>query len=76
MVTKIQNYDFDGDPDGLKFIGLLSLDEFESMRYCIENKGDAHLFDSYNKYHYEVTKSAEHIYMVSKVQPASSSSWL
>lgn len=73
METKIQGYKFDGDPDGLKFMQLLDWDEFETIRYCVDNKGEANIFDSYNKYHYEITKSSDGIYMVSKVQPAGSS---
>ena len=76
MEMKIQGYTFDGDPDGLKFVQLLVWEEFESARYCVDNKGEANIFDSKNNYHYEITKSSDGIYMVSKVQPSSSSGWL
>ena len=73
MVTKVQNYQFDGDPDGLKYVQLLDQDEFETLRYCINGKGEAHIFDSRKNFHFEITKSTDGIYMISKVQPPSSS---
>ncbi|MEK7151657.1 MAG: hypothetical protein AAB784_03020 [Patescibacteria group bacterium] len=73
--TKIQGYMFDGDADGLKFLQLLDYEEFESLRYCVENKGEANFLDSKFNYHFEITKSSDGIYMISKVQPSSSSSW-
>ena len=76
METKIQGYAFDGDPDGVKFMQLLDFDEFETTRYCVENKGEANIFDSKLNYHYEITKSSDGIYMVSKVEPTSASGWL
>lgn len=75
METKIQGYKFDGDPDGIKFMQLLDYDEFETVRYCVENKGEANIFDSKFNKHYEITKSSDGIYMVSKVEPSGSSSW-
>jgi hypothetical protein len=75
METKIQGYNFDGDPDGLKFVQFLDRDEFETMRSRVDDRGEANLLDSRNNYHFEITKSADGIYMVSKVQPSSSSSW-
>ncbi len=76
MPAKIQGYDFDGDLDGLKFLGFLSWDEFESLRHSIDDRGKTNVFDSKYNSHYEITKSSDDIYMVSKVQPSSSSSWL
>lgn len=72
---KINDYQFDGDPDGLKFMQLLDWEEFGTLRYCVDNKGEANVFDSKLNNHYEVTKSSDGIYMVSKVKPTSSSSW-
>lgn len=74
METKIQGYAFDGDPDGIKFMQLLDWDEFETTRYCVDNKGEANIFDSKYNYHYEITKSSDNIYMLSKVK-SSGSSW-
>ena len=73
--TKIQGYNFDGDDDGLKFLQFLDFDEFETMRYCVENKGEANILDSKYNYHYEITKSSDGIYMVSKVKSSGSSGW-
>ena len=56
--TKIQGYQFDGDPDGIKFMQLLDFDEFETVRYCVENNGEANIFDSKLNCHYEITKSS------------------
>jgi hypothetical protein len=75
METKIQSYNFDGDDDGLKFLQFLDSDEFETMRYCVDNKGEANIFDSKYNNHYEITKSADGIYMVSKVKSSGTSSW-
>lgn len=74
METKIHGYNFDGDPEGLKFLGFLDSYEWETIKYCVDNKGEANVYDSYHKKHYEVTKSSDGIYMVSEVK-SSSSSW-
>lgn len=74
METEIQDYKFDGDEDGLKFMRLLDRDEFETIKYCVDNKGEANVFDSRNNSHFEITKSSDGIYMVSKVK-SSSFSW-
>jgi len=72
---KIQGYKFDGDPDGIKFMQFLDWDEFETIRYCVENKGEANIFDSKLNFHYEITKSSDGIYMISKVKSSGASSW-
>ncbi len=74
METKIQGYNFDGDPDGIKFLYALDAEELQTLIYDTDNKGKANFFDSRNNYHYEITRSQEYVYMVSKVQ-APSSSW-
>lgn len=70
----MHGYKFDGDPDGLKFLELLDEAEIGTIIYCVDNKAEANSYDSYNKAHFEITKSADGIYMISKVA-ASSSSW-
>lgn len=75
METQIRDYNFDGDPDGIKFMQLLDYDEFETVRYCVDNKGEANVFDSKSNHHYEVTKSSDGIYMISKVKSSGLSSW-
>lgn len=75
MATKIQGYYFDGDPDGLKFISWLDYEELQTMVYDADNRGKGYVEDSYNKTHFEVTKSPDGTYMVSKVKPSGSSSW-
>lgn len=75
METDIQNHKFDGDPDGLKFVWSLDREEFQTLIYCVNNKGEANLLDSRNNYHFEITKSSDGIFMVSKVEPSSASSW-
>lgn len=72
MATEIQGYQFDGDPDGLKFIGRLDWDELQTIIYCVDNKGKAKMQDNYGN-HLEITKSSEGVYMISKVAAASSS---
>ncbi|MEX1063979.1 MAG: hypothetical protein WD898_01245 [Candidatus Paceibacterota bacterium] len=73
MESKIQGYQFEGeDEKGLKFLAQLNWDELETVRYAVENKGKASIFDSRDKTHWEVTKSAGGIYVVSKVEPKSS----
>ncbi len=74
METKIHGYLFDGDPDGLKFVANFDWDEFQTAKYVVDNKGEGNFFDSKGNVHWEITKSADGIYMVSKVK-SSSSSW-
>lgn len=40
METQIRDYNFDGDPDSIKFMQLLDYDKFETIRYCVNNKAD------------------------------------
>ena len=74
MATTIQGYNFDGDPDGLKFVQGLTYDELQSVIYLVENKGDAHVQSSPSM-HFEVTKSSEGNYVISKTQSSTTSSW-
>jgi hypothetical protein len=74
MATTIQGYNFDGDPDGLKFIQGLTWDELLSVIYLVDNKGNAHL-QSTPSMHFEVTKSSEGNYVIAKTQASGSSSW-
>jgi len=71
-MAEIQGYQFDGDPDGLKFFGRLDWDELQTVIYCVDNKGKAKVLDNYGN-HLGITKSSEGIYMISKVAAASSS---
>ena len=71
--TEIQGHTFDGDPDGINFIQLLDRHEMETLIYSVDNKGEANLLDSKNNLHWEITKSSDNIYMISKVKPHSSS---
>lgn len=73
MATEIQGYNFDGDPDGIRFFGNLSWDELQTILYSVDNKGKAHIQSSPTN-HFEITKSSDGTYMISKIQP--SSSWL
>jgi len=65
MAIQIQGYNFDGDPDGLKFINKLNWDEFQTLIYCVDNKGSAHIQSDFAA-HFEITKSSDGTYMVSK----------
>lgn len=67
MATQIQGYYFDGDPDGINFFWKLNTAELATIAYAVDNKGDAHVIDTYNQYHYEITKSSEGSYVISKV---------
>lgn len=72
---EIRDYKFDGDAEGLKFLQLFIWDEFETMRYAVDNMGKANLYDSAHKKHFEVTKAGNTgIYMVAEIG-SSSSSW-
>jgi len=73
--TEIHSYKWDGDPEGLRFLGFLDWNEIETIKYCVDNKGEANFYDSHGKKHYEATKSSDGIYMISEVKPASSSNW-
>ncbi|MBI4160386.1 MAG: hypothetical protein HY506_00570 [Candidatus Yanofskybacteria bacterium] len=69
---KIHDYKADGDPEGLKFLEYLDLNEWETLRYAVDNKGEANVLDSHGKKHYEVTRSSDGIYMISEVKPEGS----
>lgn len=73
MVTEIQGYQFDGDPDGLKFVSRFNWEELETLMYCVDNRGKANILDNLSN-HLEITKSSEGVYMVSKVA-STTSSW-
>ncbi len=73
MSTSIKGYNFDGDPDGLKFVQFLDDNEIQTIRYCVDNKGEAHIRDQKNN-HLEITKSGEGVYVISKTA-ATSSGW-
>ena len=71
MEQTFRGYKFDGDPDGIRFLGLMSEDEIVTIVKSVDNRSKANILgDNHN--HFEVTKSSEGIYMISKISVSSS----
>lgn len=72
MEQSIKGYKWDGDPDGLKMMAMLNDQEIETILYCVKNKGEANIRDTKYNCGYEITKSQDGIFMVSKVEISTS----